>query len=98
MANRTVAFSIRGSFNDGASFDDLFVPIVPENCQNATEYCTSILCISCGGLCFKSFASPVRVASDEEQIPSSWLLDGVLVGKALGLPGIRALEIDMEEN
>ena len=98
MVDSSVAFNVRGQFVNGASFDDLFVPVVPQNCQNASVACTLALCMSCAGVCFKTFANGLRVADDDEPISVDWLLDGLLLGVVLGSHGAKVLEIDEKDN
>ena len=98
MTGSSVAFNVRGQFVNGASFDDLFVPVVPDNCRNATATCTLPLCMSCAGICFKTLAKGLRVADDDEPISVDWLVDGLLLGVVLGDRGAKVLEIDEGDN
>ena len=90
---RPTAFVMMGSFQDGSEFDDVVMPVVPDNCSRAWAACTPALCVSCAGICFKSLSADVRMADDDEEIPCAWTVSGCLLVLTLGRAGVRLMEM-----
>jgi hypothetical protein len=87
-----------GLLRNGIEFDDIVMPVVPDNCSRAMAACTPALCVSCAGMCFRSLNDRIRVAGDDEDIPGAWTVGGCLMVLTLGRPGVRLMNIGLDEH
>jgi len=57
-------------------YDDILIPVAPENCANAQPFCTTALCIVSRGICFE-LAGDVGEVLDED-VPVKFHVGGLL--------------------